>query len=180
LAGAGRTDFFDYSTFSPLYTNPAEAGDIRLEGRSELQYNSEKAHDLVNAAEQCLIRRGQPGDKGGNSVALELNRAAILENFMDDEELLFETIDLFLDRVSARMTALKKAVADKNPDVFMPEAHTLKGMIGNFSTAGAFEAAKKLEMKGREKVTAGIDEDFQALENELELLAAALKAWRSG
>jgi len=112
-------------------------------------------------------------------VALELNRAGILENFMDDEELLFESIDLFLERVSARLAELKKAVEGKNPDVFMPEAHTIKGMIGIFSTAGAFEAAKKLEMKGREKVTAGIDEDFRALENELELLVSALRAWRT-
>jgi len=113
-------------------------------------------------------------------VALELNRAAILENFMDDEELLFESIDLFLDRISARMADLKKAVEVKNPDVFMPEAHTIKGMIGIFSTAGAYEAAKTMEMKGREKVTAGIDEDFQALEKELGLLVSALEAWRQG
>jgi hypothetical protein len=61
----------------------------------------------------------------------------------------------------------------------MPEAHTLKGMIGIFSTAGAFEAAKKLEMKGREKVIAGVDADFQVLANELELLVSALRVWRS-
>ena len=112
-------------------------------------------------------------------MALELNKAAILENFMDDEELLFESIDLFLDRISTRMADLKKAVADKNPEVFMPEAHTIKGMIGIFSTGDAFEAAKKLELKGREKVTEGIDEDFKNLENEAELLTTALGAWRS-
>jgi HPt (histidine-containing phosphotransfer) domain-containing protein len=112
-------------------------------------------------------------------VALKLDRAAILENFMDDEELLFESIDLFLDRISTRMAELKKAVAEKNPEVFMPEAHTIKGMIGIFSTADAFEAAKKLELKGREKVTDGIDEDFKNLENELGLLTAALGVWRS-
>jgi len=138
-----------------------------------------KPHDLIDAVEQRFSRRDQPGDNGGKSVALELNRAAILENFMDDEELLFESIDLFLERISARMAELKKAVAEKNPETFMPEAHTIKGMIGIFSTAGAFEAAKKLEMKGREKVTAGVDEDFQALENEVELLVSALRAWRS-
>ena len=113
-------------------------------------------------------------------MALELiNRAAILENFMDDEELLFESIDLFLERVSSRMAELKKGVADNNPEIFMPEAHTLKGMIGIFSTAGAFEAAKILETKGRDKVTDGIAGDMLALENEVEALAAALRAWRS-
>jgi HPt (histidine-containing phosphotransfer) domain-containing protein len=62
----------------------------------------------------------------------------------------------------------------------MSVAHTIKGMIGYFSTAEPFECAKKLELKGREKVTDGLDEDMEVLENEVELLAAALRAWRSG
>ena len=74
---------------------------------------------------------------------------------------------------------MKKAVAAKDPEVYMPEAHTIKGMIGIFSTAGAFESAKKLELKGREKVTDGIDEDLKTLESETEALVAALHAWRS-
>ena len=112
-------------------------------------------------------------------MGVELKKAAILENFMDDEELLFESIDLFLDRITARMAVLQKAVAAKDPDTYMPEAHTIKGMIGIFSIGEAFECAKKLELKGREKVTEGIDEDFKNLENEVELLVAALRAWRS-
>ena len=112
-------------------------------------------------------------------MALELDRAAILENLMDDKELLFESIDMFLDRISIRMASLKTAVADKNPETFMPEAHTIKGMVGIFSTGGAFEVARQLELKGREKATGGIDGDFKALENEIELLVAALTAWRS-
>jgi HPt (histidine-containing phosphotransfer) domain-containing protein len=98
---------------------------------------------------------------------------------MDDQELLFESIDLFLERITTRMADLKKAVAEKNMEVLMPEAHTIKGMIGIFSTTEAFEAAKKLETKGRQNVTDGIEEDFQALEKETELLVSALRAWRS-
>lgn len=112
-------------------------------------------------------------------MTAELNRAGILENFMDDEELLFESIDLFLERVAARMESLAAGVQAKNPDVFMPEAHTLKGMVGIFSTGEAFEAAKKLELKGREKLCDGIDEDFADLSGKLDSLVAALKDWRS-
>jgi len=112
-------------------------------------------------------------------VALELNRTAVLENFMDDEELLFESIDLFLERVSARMITLKAAVADKNLEDIMAEAHTIKGMVGIFSFGGAFEKAKDLELKGRNKILDGLDADFKALEGELELLVAALSAWRA-
>ena len=138
-----------------------------------------KPKDVIAIVELHFMKCGQYGDNGGKSVALELNRAAILENFMDDEELLFESIDLFLERISARMIELKKAVTDKNPDTFMPEAHTIKGMIGIFSTAGAFEAAKKMEIKGREKTIEGVDQDMQDLEQEVELLVTALRDWRS-
>lgn len=112
-------------------------------------------------------------------MAAEINREAILENFMDDEELLFESIDLFLERIAVRMESLTRAVAAKDPETFMPEAHTIKGMVGIFSTGAAFEAAKKLEMKGREKATEGIDEDLADLTAQSEALANALKQWRT-
>lgn len=112
-------------------------------------------------------------------MAVELDRAAILENFMDDEELLFESIDLFLERVAARMETLKAGVDAKDVSVIMPEAHTLKGMIGIFSTGKAFESAKKLEIKGREQTTEGVEADFEELDNELNSLVTALRTWRS-
>lgn len=113
-------------------------------------------------------------------MAAELDRAAVLENFMDDEELLFESIDLFLERAAARMDSLKAGIEAKDPEIIMPEAHTLKGMIGIFSTGDAFESAKKIELKGREKTTDGVDDDFKTLENEVEALIAALRDWRAG
>lgn len=113
-------------------------------------------------------------------MAAQLDRAAILENFMEDEELLFESIDLFLERIAARMDTLKEGVEAADPESFMPEAHTIKGMIGIFSTGEAFESAKKLELKGRNKVTEGIDQDFKALEDDLGALVRALRDWQCG
>lgn len=113
-------------------------------------------------------------------MAVQLDRAAIMENFMDDEELLFESIDLFLEQIIMRMANLKESVEAAAPDRFMPEAHTIKGMIGIFSTKEAFEDAKKLELKGRDKITDGIDQDYKMLENSLNALIGALNDWRSG
>lgn len=112
-------------------------------------------------------------------MAFELDRAAIMDQFMDDEELLFESMDLFFDNITQRMADLNKAVADKDPEAFMPIAHTIKGMVGYFSTAGAYESAKKLELKGREKTTDGVDEDLAALTKDMDELVAAMKEWRS-
>ena len=141
-----------------------------------------KPHELIAVAEDYFKSKTDDSSEnnGGKIVAAELDRSAILENFMDDEELLFESIDLFLERVDARMNSLRESVAAKNPDVIMPEAHTIKGMIGIFSTGAAFEASKKIEMKGREKQIDGVEEDLAELEKELEALVNALRAWRSG
>ena len=111
-------------------------------------------------------------------MSVELDKAAILENFMDDEELLFESIDLFLERVEERNQALDAGVKAQDPDVVMVEAHTLKGMIGIFCTGSPFEAAKKLELMGREKNIANAEESFKQFQVELADLVQNLTAWR--
>ena len=112
-------------------------------------------------------------------MATELDKASILENFMDDEELLFESIDLFLERVDVRMGTLQAAVAGKDVEVSMAEAHTIKGMIGIFDTGESFKSAKCLELKGREKNTEGVDADFADLRAKLDSLLNALIEWRA-
>ena len=139
-----------------------------------------KPEELIKAAEQSLRPADNFDNNGGKTVAAQLDRAAILENFMDDEELLFESIDLFLERIAARMDSLKEGVEAADPERFMPEAHTIKGMIGIFSTGEAFESAKKLELKGRDKLTEGIAQDFKTLEDDLGTLVSALRDWRGG
>jgi HPt (histidine-containing phosphotransfer) domain-containing protein len=89
---------------------------------------------------------------------------------MDDEELLQESIDLFLERVKTRFGDLEKAVEAKDIQKVMEEGHTIKGMVGIFTTAEAFEAAKKLEFMGRNKDLTGVDEalaDFKTILGEL-------------
>ena len=112
-------------------------------------------------------------------MATELDKASILENFMDDEELLFESIDLFLERVECRMGTLQAAVTDKDLEVIKAEAHTIKGMIGIFDVGESFEAAKCLELKGRENKIEGTDEDFVDLTIKLDSLIEALAQWRA-
>lgn len=112
-------------------------------------------------------------------MGIELNKANILDNFMDDEELLFESIDLFIDRVASRMGTLQDGVTTRNLDVCMAESHTIKGMVGIFSIGEAFEAAKRLELKMRENNFEGIDEYFADLKTKTDSLVEALTLWRT-
>jgi HPt (histidine-containing phosphotransfer) domain-containing protein len=99
---------------------------------------------------------------------------------MDDEELLFESIDLFLERADQRYGLLDTAVKDRDEKRVMEEGHTLKGMVAIFTQDTPYEAAKTLEFMGRNKDLTGVDEALGRFKTELDDLKDALKQWRDG
>jgi HPt (histidine-containing phosphotransfer) domain-containing protein len=109
--------------------------------------------------------------------SLAFTKEKVLETFMDDEELLVDSINTFLENVQTRLANLKQAVANRTVDVVMAEAHTIKGMMGYFSMGPPYEAAKKLEFMGREKNLDGVDEALADLETNLTQLNAVLREW---
>ncbi|MDR1546516.1 MAG: Hpt domain-containing protein [Deltaproteobacteria bacterium] len=111
-------------------------------------------------------------------MTVEIDKASICENFMDDEELIFESIDLFLESATARLKTLVEAVKERNDDKVMVEAHTLKGMVGIFSPGDVFDSAKKLESMGRNHDLTGVDEALIDFEDKLQTLMSILKEWR--
>ncbi|MDR2460127.1 MAG: Hpt domain-containing protein [Deltaproteobacteria bacterium] len=103
-------------------------------------------------------------------MTIHISKEQLLENFMDDEELLLESVDLFLSRVEGRYKDLDEAVKAKNEQTVMETGHTIKGMVAIFETGEAFEAAKILEFMGRNKNLDGVDEalkDFRVKLDEL-------------
>jgi HPt (histidine-containing phosphotransfer) domain-containing protein len=113
-------------------------------------------------------------------VTLELDKAGILANLMDDEDLLFESIDIFLDSAAERLVKLEAGVVSKDAQAVMEEGHTLKGIVSYFTKEDCFEAAKKLEVMGRNKELDGVEEAFSDFKAKLAELIEALKAWRDG
>lgn len=112
-------------------------------------------------------------------MVVELNKEDLLANFMDDKELLFESIDLFLERADERYQRLDAAVAARDEVKVMEEGHTLKGMVAIFTQASPYESAKVLEFMGRNKKLDGVDEALADFKAKLEELKDALKAWRA-
>jgi HPt (histidine-containing phosphotransfer) domain-containing protein len=110
-------------------------------------------------------------------VAVQLNKEDLLANFMNDEELLSESIDLFLERADQRYQLLDGAVKDRDEQRVMEEGHTLKGMVAIFTQAAPYEAAKKLEFMGRNKDLSGVEEALVEFQGQLEELKDALRAW---
>jgi HPt (histidine-containing phosphotransfer) domain-containing protein len=98
---------------------------------------------------------------------------------MDDEELLFESIDTFLTSAAARCSSLEGAVKARDAQKVMEEGHTIKGMVGYFTTGEPYEASKKLEFMGRNNDLAGVDEALADLKAKLDELVSYLTAWRN-
>ncbi|MDR1487403.1 MAG: Hpt domain-containing protein [Deltaproteobacteria bacterium] len=113
-------------------------------------------------------------------MPVEVDKESIYENFMDDEELIFESIDMFMESSNTRCKALQEAVQQKDAERVMAEAHALKGVVGLFSPGDVFEAAKKVELMGRNNALAGIDEAFSDFKSKLDELIVILKQWRDG
>jgi HPt (histidine-containing phosphotransfer) domain-containing protein len=111
-------------------------------------------------------------------VAVTVDRESIYENFMNDEELIFESIDIFMDSSATRLEALREAVKERSVDKVMAEAHALKGVVGIFSPGEVFESAKKLEFMGRNKDLTGVDEALSDFEAKLGELRDILQQWR--
>jgi HPt (histidine-containing phosphotransfer) domain-containing protein len=111
-------------------------------------------------------------------MAVFVDKDSIRENFMDDNELIFESIDLFMESASTRFEALKEAVAAKDAYKIMSEAHALKGVVGIFSPGDVMEAAKNLEFMGRNHDLTGVDEALAKFDGLLLELTGILQEWK--
>jgi HPt (histidine-containing phosphotransfer) domain-containing protein len=107
-----------------------------------------------------------------------VDKDSIRENFMGDSELIFESIDLFMDSSNARLKSLKDAVAAKNADQIMAEAHALKGVVGIFSPGDVMNAAKDLEFMGRNHNLEGVEAALDKFEALLGELTGILQEWK--
>lgn len=111
-------------------------------------------------------------------MAVEVDRGSISDNFMDDTELIFESIELFMESSANRLKTLAEGVAARDADKVMAEAHALKGVVGIFSPGDVMEAAKVLEFMGRNKDLDGVDEALAKFRDLLAELTRQLGEWR--
>ncbi len=111
------------------------------------------------------------GDQPGVKV---LDRVAALERADGDAQLLGRLARIFMDDWPRLRSDLANAVASEDPQALARAAHTVKSALGNFAAAGAFEAAKRLELMGRSGDLVDVKEAAQHLENEVERLNSEL------
>ena len=78
----------------------------------------------------------------------------LLEQFRGDEEILLEVISIFMEGQGEIIKSIKEAIDQKDAEKLRINAHTLKGIIGNFYAVEGAQMAAELEK-------CGVVSDFQ-------------------
>jgi HPt (histidine-containing phosphotransfer) domain-containing protein len=110
-------------------------------------------------------------DLAGTEV---IDRAAVLDRFEGDLELLHEVATLFLEDCPRRLDAVREALAHRDCAALEGAAHSIKGSVGNFAAAAAFAVALRLERMGRDGDLRHAPEACAELEREIARLTPVL------
>lgn len=105
------------------------------------------------------------------------DEASLLESIDGDMEFLRETFGMLEEDAPALLAEVQRAAAAKDAAGLVKPAHALKSMLGNFCAAAAQEAARAVEVMGRENRLEDVGPAVQALQHEADRLKEALRAF---
>jgi len=111
-----------------------------------------------------------PGPAEGENKAL-FDRETLLYRLEDDEELMAEVLELYLDDAAEHLDELSVAIASGDVGTVALKAHSLKGASANVSSQAMSDLAYHLERLGK----AGDLADAESLLVELTEKLAALR-----
>jgi HPt (histidine-containing phosphotransfer) domain-containing protein len=77
------------------------------------------------------------------------DKAVLLHRLGDDEALLNEMVQLFLEALPGQLRELRAALGAQDAAKVAATAHCLKGGVGNFGSTPAWDLAQQLEMAGQ-------------------------------
>jgi HPt (histidine-containing phosphotransfer) domain-containing protein len=95
----------------------------------------------------------------------------------DDEELLTEMMQLYLEDSGPLLQRVRQAARDNDLQELERAAHSLKGLAANFEAKDAQAAAQAVEFAARDHVTDDMTPLIAVLESETERLADALRGF---
>ena len=105
------------------------------------------------------------------------NEAALIAGFGGNRKVLREVIDIFLVDGPALLAAVQRALQAGDGPALASTAHALKGSVGLFVQAGAFETARQVERTAKAgdlercgPLCASLDADMKTLDSALRSL----------
>ena len=133
------------------------------------------AIDAVTRGRPPANRTGTPHEPAGTALDL----ATILAGVGGKRDLLTEVLDVFLVDAPLRLADARAALEKSDAAGIAGQAHTLKSMIGLFTMAEPFAAARELEAVGRRGDIALAAEGLATLEGAVGALEVRLRALRA-
>lgn len=97
----------------------------------------------------------------------------------NDDALVEEVIQLFLDDCPVRMAALAAAIDARDAGTVRRAAHAIKGGASNFFASEVVNAAAALEAMGASGDLTGVNELARRLDTEMRRLVTAMTELRS-
>ncbi len=111
-----------------------------------------------------------------DELPVGLDRTALLKAVGGNPDNLKQIVGLFGIEASQSMTQIRAAIDRGEATRMGRTAHSLKGAIGVFSKAAAFEAAQELESMGQAGDLNQVEDVYKTLATELHELQVALAA----
>ena len=87
-----------------------------------------------------------------------------------NRKMLRALIRIFLKDCPRMLREIRAAIHSADGAALRSAAHALKGAAGNFGPNGVSEAARELEMMGKENRLSEADQTFEKLKNQLSVL----------
>jgi len=104
----------------------------------------------------------------------KIDKAALLDNFKDGEDLLKSIAGVFVEHAPKWMADIEDAISRRDAAALMASSHALKGSVSNFIQAGPYDSAMQLELKGRSGDLSGVEDIFEDLRRQIDALCETL------
>jgi CheY-like chemotaxis protein/HPt (histidine-containing phosphotransfer) domain-containing protein len=129
---------------------------------------------------QALIAVVEQGTTGTRTVAVEtpsqvFNWTTLVDQLGGDDALAHEVLGLFVEDCPIQLTAIRSAIQRGDAKALTIAAHTLKGAAASLTARGVEDAARELEMLGRESLMQATNPPLRRLEHEVGQFLAAIR-----
>ena len=111
----------------------------------------------------------QPDPKDFEQLPV-LNRQALLDRVLGDQELAREILQIFRNEGQGRMTALRQALDGADPAAIRIAAHAINGSAGNIGAERVRKIAAAIESLARSGSLEGADAWWTELQQQMEIL----------
>lgn len=125
----------------------------------------------------CAFVKLAPVEHRRAMSSAPFDKDALLDRVDGDAEFLAESVELLEEDGPPLLGEIRDAASAGDAERVAKAAHAFKGLVLNFCADAAAEAARRVEVMGREGATDGLDAAVSALAAEADLLMKSLRAY---